>query len=242
MTTSERMTTDPQAETDDASAAAARRAPDAAEYIRTLIVSGRLKAGDRVRAEQIASELDVSATPVREALHSLQAHGFLTYERNRGFVVTRLSEDDIRDVYISIGLLVGELAARIAKTADENDLAPLRAIQDRLHDPEAAADPVGATELVSDFYRHLHRLGRSPKIVGMVLTLDMYTTRELFAGIPGWLAPVVQFQDLLLAALEARQPEVARAAVRGYMEQSAMVFSRMFETLPGDEAPEVDAE
>ena len=240
MNTTTSPTTTSRDETDEPDVAG-RRGPDAAEYIRTLIVTGKLRAGDRVRAEQIASELDVSATPVREALHSLQAHGFLTYERNRGFVVTRLSADDIRDVYISIGLLVGELAARIAKTADESDLAPLRAIQERLHDPAAAADPAGATELVADFYRHLHRLGRSPKIVGMVLTLDMYTTRELYAGIPGWLAPVVQFQDLLVAALAARQPEVARAAVRGHMEESAKIFSRLFETAPGgepaDEAP-----
>jgi len=208
-----------------------RRGPDVAEYVRDLIITRRLKAGDRVRAEQIALALDVSATPVREALRSLQAQGFVTYEHNRGFVVTRLSADDIRDVYISIGLLVGELAARAAKSADENEIASIRAIQERLHAAAASADHAGATELIAEFYRQLHALGRSPKIVNMVLMLDMYTTRELQdAAIPGWLEAVLRFQDLLLAALEARQPEAARASVRGYMEETAKVFSERFET------------
>lgn len=224
---------------EDAADLAARRGPDVAEYVRDLIITRQLQAGDRVRAEQIALALDVSATPVREALRSLQAQGFLTYQHNRGFVVNRLSADDIRDVYIAIGLLVGELAARIARTADEKDLAPMRSIQEQLHAAEASGQHEGTTELVRDFYAHLHALGRSPKIVDMVLTLDMYTTRELQAAIPGWLTPVVRFQDLLLAALEARQPEAARAAVRGYMEQISKVYSVWFgaEQEPGSESP-----
>lgn len=209
---------------------AGRRGPDVAEYVRDLIVSRRLKAGDRVRAEQIALALDVSATPVREALRSLQAQGFVTYEHNRGFVVTRLSADDIRDVYIAIGLLVGELVARAARTADQADLSPLYEIQRRLHDAVETGDRAGTTELVSDFYRHLHVLGRSPKIVNMVLTLDMYTTQEVNATVPGWFENVVRFQDLLLAAIELRQPETARAAVRAHMERIADVYSEWFET------------
>jgi len=210
--------------------AAARRGPDVAEYVRDLIITRRLEAGDRVRAEQIALALEVSATPVREALRSLQAQGFLTYEHNRGFVVTRLSADDIRDVYISIGLLVGELAARAARNADQLDLEPIRLIQRELHAAEVSSDRTRTTELVAEFYRQLHVLGRSPKIVSMVLTLDMYTTREVDATIPGWFDDVVRFQDLLLAAIEARQPETARAAVRGHMEKIANVYSEWFET------------
>jgi DNA-binding GntR family transcriptional regulator len=207
-----------------------RRGPDIAEYIRDLIISRQLKAGDRVRAEQIAAALDVSATPVREALRSLQAQGFLTSVHNRGFVVTRLSADDIHDVYVSIGLLVGELAARAAKTADENDLRPIRQIQASLHALQKSSDQTGVTALATEFYRQLHVLGRSPKIVSTVLMLDLYTTRELRASIPGWLEDAIQFQDLLLAAIEAHQPEVARAAVRGYMEEVAKVYSQLLET------------
>ncbi len=207
-----------------------RRSPDAAEYVRDLIVTRRLQAGERVRAEQIALELDVSATPVREALRSLQAQGFLTYEQNRGFVVTRLSVDDIRDVYICIGLLAGELAARAARTADEDDLLPIRLIHERLCGATETVDYVDATELVAEFYRLLHVVGGSPKIANMIVTLDMYTTRELQATIPGWLDDAVRFQHFLLAALEAHQPEAARAAVRRYMEESADVYSEWFET------------
>jgi len=209
---------------------AAQRGPNVSEYIRDLIITRRLKAGDRVRAEQIALALDVSATPVREALRSLQAQGFLTYEHNRGFVVTRLSADDIRDVYVSIGLLAGELAARAAKIADEDNLAPIKLIRERLRESATRPDHPGSTELIAEFYRQLHVLGRSPKIAGMILTLDMYTTRELDAKIPGWFDDAIRFYDLLLAAFEAHQPEAARAAVLGYMDESAKLYSELLET------------
>ncbi|OJX67044.1 MAG: hypothetical protein BGO95_09935 [Micrococcales bacterium 73-13] len=208
----------------------ARRGPDVAEYVRDLIITRQLKAGDRVRAEQVAQALEVSATPVREALRSLQAQGFLSYQHNRGFVVSRLSPEDIRDVYISIGLLAGELAARAAMTASHDDLAPIRAIQEQLHAAEASGDHSNVTELTAEFYHQLHILGQSPKIVNLVLTLDMYTTRELHATIPGWFEAVVRFQDLLLAAFDAHQPEAARAAVRGHMEDVAELFSEWLET------------
>ncbi len=207
-----------------------KRGPDAAEHVRDLILSGRLRAGDRVRVESIAQSLDVSATPVREALRSLQAQGFLSYEHNRGFVVSRLSSADIRDVYISIGLLAGELAARAATTATVEDLEPIRQIQQRLHRAEETGDHSEVSELTAEFYRQLHTLGQSPKIVNLVLTLDMYTTRELQATIPGWLSATVRFQDLLLAAFDARQPEAARVAVRSHMEHAAELFSEQLET------------
>ena len=41
-------------------------------YVRALVITGKLRGGDRIRVEQLAKELGVSATPVREALISLR--------------------------------------------------------------------------------------------------------------------------------------------------------------------------
>jgi len=211
---------------------AVRRGPDVAGFLRNQIVTRQLQAGDRVRVESVAQALNVSATPVREALHALQAEGFLHYQHNRGFLVARLSAADVRDIYVAIGLLAGELAARAAMSADSVDLAPMRAVQERLREASAAeaVNNDDLSELVSAFYHQLHVLGQSPKIVSLVLTLDMYTPQALHVTIPGWLAATVRFHDLLIAALEARQPEAARAAVRGHLGNAAELFSTMYES------------
>ena len=216
--------------------AATRRAVDVAGYLRNQIVTRQLQAGDRVRAESVAQALNVSATPVREALHALQAEGFLIYQHNRGFLVARLSAADVRDIYVAIGLLAGELAARAAMTADSVELGPMLAIQEKLR-AASAFDTVSndeLSELVAQFYHQLHVLGQSPKIVSLVLTLDMYTPQALHVTLPGWLAATVRFHDLLIAALEARQPEAARAAVRGHLGNAAELFSTMYESSSGE--------
>src|SRR3546814_12882630 len=77
------------------------RGPDVAGHLRNLIVTRRLVAGDRVRADTIAQQLSVSATPVREALHSLHAEGFLDYQRNRGSVVASSEERRVGNECVS---------------------------------------------------------------------------------------------------------------------------------------------
>ncbi len=74
-----------------------RLSDEAAAHVRELIISGQLTAGEFVRPETVAHELDISATPAREGLLALQSEGFLRVEPRRGFLVSPLSAQDIRD-------------------------------------------------------------------------------------------------------------------------------------------------
>lgn len=211
-------------------AAATSTVPDVGGHIRNLIVTRRLRAGEPVRADAVAQELSVSATPVREALRSLQAEGFLEYQRNRGFVVARLDAADIRDVFISIGLLAGELAARAATTAHQEDLLPMKSVLERLRQFGPEAEPGDITELLGQFYAQLHVLGHSPKMVSLILTLDKYTPAGIYSSTPGWLSRTVLYIELLIAAIQAHEPDAARAAIIGHMREAATLVSAPFES------------
>ena len=89
-----------------------RLSDEAAEHVRELIVSGQLEPGQFIRPETMAAELDISATPMREGLLTLQSEGLLRVEPRRGFMVAPLSANDIEDVFVGQSLLAGELAAR----------------------------------------------------------------------------------------------------------------------------------
>lgn len=69
-----------------------------AEILRRRILSGRLGVGARLRQTDIAQELGVSTTPVREALRSLTAEGLLEIDTNRGAVIRKLSDDELIEV------------------------------------------------------------------------------------------------------------------------------------------------
>jgi DNA-binding GntR family transcriptional regulator len=62
------------------------------------IVSGELAPGTLVSVPRLASRFGVSATPVREAVLRLEKRGFVTAVRNKGFLVTDVSEHDLHDL------------------------------------------------------------------------------------------------------------------------------------------------
>lgn len=79
------------------------------DRIREAIVEGRYRPGQRLVEQRIGSEFDLSRTPIREALRSLEAEGLVVIEPNRGAVVRPIAASDIDDLY--------ELRARLESFA-----------------------------------------------------------------------------------------------------------------------------
>ncbi len=99
----------------------------AAEQIREAIVDGRLHPGERLKEEQLARELGISRTPVREALVMLQAEGLVDALPNRGSTVRTYSLRDLEEMYELRELLEGHAARRAAERVTEPELDALRA-------------------------------------------------------------------------------------------------------------------
>jgi DNA-binding GntR family transcriptional regulator len=87
----------------------------ATELIRQAVLDGRLEPGTRLKEEELARELGISRTPVREALLVLQAEGLIVTVPNRGAVVRAHDAEDLHDLYQLRALLEG-YAARTAAT------------------------------------------------------------------------------------------------------------------------------
>lgn len=79
--------------------------------LRRAIVAGELRPGQRVAQEEVAGRLGVSIAPVREALRTLEQEGQVTYRPRRGYVVTELRIEDLREIY-ELRRLVEERAVR----------------------------------------------------------------------------------------------------------------------------------
>ena len=69
------------------------------EELQAQIVSGRLPAGQRLRADELAGSLDISPTPVKEALARLERDGLVEGAARRASVVRRFSLADIEEIY-----------------------------------------------------------------------------------------------------------------------------------------------
>ncbi len=94
----------------------------ATELIRQAILDGRLEPGSRLKEEELARELGISRTPVREALLMLQAEGLIETTPNRGAVVRTHDADDLIDLYQLRALLEGYAARQAATRVSGHEL------------------------------------------------------------------------------------------------------------------------
>ena len=92
------------------------------------LVQGTVNPGDRLIQDRLAEELDVSRTPVRDALLRLKEEGVVEPSGRRGYVVRSLSEADLLDLYGAREAVEGHAAAIVAGLGDE----ALDAVRDAL--------------------------------------------------------------------------------------------------------------
>jgi DNA-binding GntR family transcriptional regulator len=103
----------------------------AAAQIRGLIIDRVLLPGEKILQVELAERIGVSRSPLREALRTLEAEGVVAYEANRGYVVARVGEEDLAQIYRMRALLEDELL-RTVRRPDAAMLDELRDLNDKL--------------------------------------------------------------------------------------------------------------
>ncbi len=186
---------------------------DVARYVRQRIFEGTYGAGEYVRLEQVAAELGISVTPVREALLQLRAEGLLTQQPRRGFMVLPVTGRDIADVSGVQAHIGGELAARAASRITDQQLGDLKAIQAQLEDAYARDDHEVAVRLNHEFHRAINVAADSPKLSQMMSQITRYAPESVFPTVAGWPAQSIKDHRRVLTALGQRDAERARTAM-----------------------------
>ena len=138
------------------------------EDLRQRIIDGKLPPGQRLRSDALATLLEVSRTPVREALRKLEAEGLVGHSPRGGLIVQQLSEDDLTEIFYIREALEG-LAARLAAENAHTE-RDRRVSHHLIEDMEAAVrEPKLMRSLTGEFHglvaqaSHNRRLAQSLK-------------------------------------------------------------------------------
>lgn len=195
-------------------------AEDVARIVRKRIFDGTYAAGAYVRLDQLAADLGVSVTPVREALFELKAEGLLDQQPHRGFVVLPVTGRDLTDVSDVQAYIGGELAARAAANISDEQLRELQQIQSDLEDAYAADDE-RAVRLNHEFHRAINVAADSPKLAQLMSQITRYAPESVFPIIAGWPEQSNKHHRRLLAALEKHDENLARTAMSEHLAAGA---------------------
>jgi len=192
---------------------------DAAERLRERIFAGELAPGSFLDEVRLAEELEISRTPLREALKVLTAEGLVRHEPRRGCFVNEVTEQDLDEIFPVIALLEGRCAYEAARNASDADLQTLEVLHDklsrhakarRINEYYAANFAIHEAIITLAANRWLEQV-----ITGLRKIVKLARLQQLHA--PGRLEQSLSEHLAVFAALKARDPEGAEAAMRTHL-------------------------
>lgn len=88
-------------------------------YLKNKIIEGEYEAGERLIERELASELNISRTPIREALFSLETEGFVKTVPRKGVIVATFSREEVLEIFTILSTLEPLAAKLAAQKLDE---------------------------------------------------------------------------------------------------------------------------
>jgi DNA-binding GntR family transcriptional regulator len=185
--------------------------------LRAAVVDGVLPAGYHLRQTDIARSMQVSVTPVREALRDLAGEGLVRLDAHRGAVVVGIDLDEFIEIRLLLDTLWPVLARLAAERVTESEIAAMWDLQRRIE-----AEPSAYMMYNSVFHDMIAAAARAPRITAMIGTLRVATDRVLQQALgstaPHRLHEGIEEHRPILAALEAHDADALVDAVMAHQK------------------------
>lgn len=198
------------------------------ETIRQAIITGIFSPGERLMEIQLADEMGVSRTPVREAIRKLEQEGFVVMIPRRGTYVADISIKDIAEIYeirTSLDMLAAGLAA---ERITPEELANMNRYLVEISKAANIMDMDKIVELDTAFHDVLYTASRNERLHGIIYNLrDQLTSiRGRSMSYPGRMSETMDEHRALVDSIAARDVERAQRAARIHMENAERTLMR----------------
>ncbi|HSF94440.1 MAG TPA: FCD domain-containing protein [Thermohalobaculum sp.] len=211
-----------------------------------LIAEGELAPGDRLNEIQLSTRFGTSRGPLREAMRSLEAKGFVEVVRNRGVFVKQLGVEEALEIYDVRGALFGLAGRIVAQKMTDQLLAHLTGLVEGMEAAAAERNFERYYPLNLEFHRAIVDATENRTLINeyrrLVKKMHLFRAKSLVQG--GGLAVSNREHAEMLSALASRDPDRAQAAHWRHVEQAKhrMAAAIDDETAGRQPAPDAAAE
>ncbi|MBC7603378.1 MAG: GntR family transcriptional regulator [Ramlibacter sp.] len=194
---------------------------EVAAQLRERIFNGELMPGTFLDEVRLAEQLKISRTPLREALKVLTAEGLVRHEPRRGSFVNEVTEQDLEEIFPVLALLEGRCAREAAEHATDADIETLEQMHGKLQ-RHAKANRIN-DYYTANFAIHeaIIELANNRWLALVIADLrkivKLARLQQLHA--PGRLGQSLSEHMAVFAALKARDPDGAEAAMRTHLNR-----------------------
>ncbi|OIK12839.1 GntR family transcriptional regulator [Bacillus sp. MUM 116] len=193
-------------------------------HIKDLILEGEFKTGDRLVERELAERLNISRTPIREALFRLESQGFVKTVPRKGVIVADISEKEIIEVFTilsSLEVLAAKLAVQKLDDETKSDIAAyIQKVEGCLDNED------GFSELHSEYNHLLYRAAKNSKLNEILSGLSDYI--RAFAKIgyknPGRAVKSMEEHVKIMEAIMNQESEMAEYLTKIHMENSKKAY------------------
>lgn len=178
-------------------------------HVVNLILTGKLRSGDRVDRNEIAHELGVSRVPIQEAVVQLEHDGILSTQYHRGAFVELFDESVVREHHEIYGMLSGIASARAAEAQNPEHLRQLGAF---LTTMRANVDSRAFQEPAFQFRMLINEEYSGPRLFAVIRGSQSFLPRAFWPAYQDQHRDLLQFLEADFDAIRRGDGAAARAA------------------------------
>ena len=199
------------------------------QTLRTAILKGDLKPGERLMELQLASKLGVSRTPIREAIRKLEQEGLARTIPRKGAEVAGMTEKDMEDV-LQIRCVLEELAARLScQNITDEEMRELKIAMVAFEEKTREGNVVELAKADVTFHDIIYRAADNPKLLVLLNNLreQMYRYRTEYMKDDRIHPVLIREHKEMVKALESRDQELVAREVRQHLKNQEEVMKKI---------------
>lgn len=199
------------------------------QTLRTAILKGDLKPGERLMELQLASKLGVSRTPIREAIRMLEQEGLARTIPRKGAEVAGMTEKDMEDV-LQIRCVLEELAARLScQNITDEEMRELKIAMVAFEEKTREGNMVELAKADVTFHDIIYRAADNPKLLVLLNNLreQMYRYRTEYMKDDRIHPVLIREHKEMVKALESRDQELVAREVRQHLRNQEEVMKKI---------------
>jgi len=195
-----------------------------ADFLREGIISGMFERGSRLKQAEIAEQLQLSITPVREALKLLEAEGYVTGNSYRGACVAPFDASASEEALDLRLQLESRLIRGTLQHVTGQDISELQAMNAEFGRAFELGDRAAARGVNYRFHRHLYSIAAMPQTLHFVQILWARYPFDLINAIEGRGKQAAAEHDEIMRALVSGDLPAAMLAMRKHIESGYSVL------------------
>ncbi|OBR92434.1 MULTISPECIES: GntR family transcriptional regulator [Clostridium] len=197
--------------------------------LRNAILDGKLEPGQRLVERNIAEQLRISRTPVREAIRKLEIEKLVTHIPRKGVVVSGFTKEDIEEIQV-IRISLEALSCSIAASKiKEPELKSLDSINNKMLEEYQKGNVAKSTSLNRKFHESIYKAAKSPHLYYFVSTLREYISKftKLTYTKPGRLQEAFTEHSEIIKNLRQHNSDGSYNSAKKHVEKSSEAFLKM---------------